>query len=158
MTEIWLTSFGCVALTLLAGGLLSEIGPWYFGLNVPRWKPPNWAFGPVWTTIGICAAVSAALAWRAAEPGSQRRLILELFAVNAVLNVAWSLLFFKLRRPDWALIEVVPLWASVLAPLILLWPIRHAASLLLIPYLLWVSIAATLNLSIVRLNAPFGRA
>jgi benzodiazapine receptor len=155
VTEVYLASFGCVVLTLLAGGLLSDIGPWYSGLKVPAWKPPNWAFGPVWTTIGICAGFSAALAWRSAEPGSQRRLVLELFGANAVFNVLWSLLFFKLRRPDWALIEVVPLWLSVLAPLVLLWPIRTTSSLLLVPYLVWVSIAAVLNLSIVRLNAPF---
>jgi len=149
-------SFGLSAVTLAAGGALTRIGPWYFALAVPPWKPPNWAFGPVWSVIGVCSALSAAYAWRAAETPAQRKLILALFGVNAVLNVLWSLLFFRLRRPDWALIEVVLLWLSVLAPLLLLWPIRPLSSLLMLPYLLWVTIAATLNLSIVRRNAPFG--
>jgi tryptophan-rich sensory protein len=153
-----LVSFGVSAATLMAGGLLTRIGPWYFSLSVPPWKPPNWAFGPVWTTIGICSALSAGYAWRAAETPDQRRLILAVFGANAVLNVLWSLFFFRLRRPDWALLEVVPLWLSVLAPVVLLWPIRPLSSLLLLPYLLWVTIAATLNLSIVRRNAPFGPA
>jgi tryptophan-rich sensory protein len=153
-----LVSFLGSGVTLAAGGALTRIGPWYFSLSVPPWKPPNWAFGPVWTAIGVCSALSAAYAWRAAGTAGERKLILALFGANAVFNVLWSLFFFRLRRPDWALIEVVPLWLSVLAPVLLLWPIRPLSSLLLLPYLLWVSIAATLNLSIVRRNAPFGPA
>jgi tryptophan-rich sensory protein len=73
-----------------------------------------------------------------------------------VLNILWSPLFFKLRRPDWALIEVPFLWLSILAPIVLLAPISRTASLLMTPYLVWVSFAAVLNLTIVQLNRPFG--
>jgi tryptophan-rich sensory protein len=73
-----------------------------------------------------------------------------------VLNILWSPLFFKLRRPDWALIEVPFLWLSILAPIVLLAPISRTASLLMAPYLVWVSFAAVLNLTIVQLNRPFG--
>jgi tryptophan-rich sensory protein len=145
-----------MAVTLGAGGALTEIGPWYYRLAVPRWKPPNWAFGPIWTVIGLCAAFSAWLAWKAVPTSEVHRWIEGLFGANAVLNILWSLLFFKLHRPDWALIEVPLLWLSVLAPILVLWPVRPLSSLLLLPYLLWVTVAATLNLSIVRLNAPFG--
>ncbi|HEY3846054.1 MAG TPA: TspO/MBR family protein [Acetobacteraceae bacterium] len=73
-----------------------------------------------------------------------------------MLNILWSPLFFKLRRPDWALIEVPFLWLSILAPIVLLAPISRTASLLMTPYLVWVSFAAVLNLTIVQLNRPFG--
>ena len=83
-------------------------------------------------------------------------LVIALFVANGLLNIVWSPLFFRSQRPDWALIEVPFLWLSILVPMVVLWPISRAASLLLLPYLLWVSFAAFLNLTIVRLNRPFG--
>ena len=83
-------------------------------------------------------------------------MVAALFLANGLLNIAWSPLFFTLKRPDWALIEVPFLWLSILAPIVLLAPLSGTASLLLAPYLLWVSFAAFLNLTIVRLNGPFG--
>jgi tryptophan-rich sensory protein len=79
-----------------------------------------------------------------------------LFGLNIVFHMLWSPLFFNLRRPDWALIEVPFLWLSILGLIVFLAPISRLASLLLTPYILWVSFAAFLNLVIVRLNAPFG--
>ncbi|WP_315760721.1 TspO/MBR family protein [Sphingomonas sp. Y38-1Y] len=78
-----------------------------------------------------------------------------LFAVNALCHAAWSPLFFRMRRPDWALVEVVFLWASLVALVVGLWPISTFAALLILPYLAWVSVAAFLNRAIVRLNGPF---
>ncbi|MGU3540618.1 TspO/MBR family protein [Methylobacterium sp. A54F] len=143
--------------TGFAGGLLTVTGPWYHGLRQPAWKPPDWAFGPVWATILACAVASAAMAWGAADAGA-RGLLVAAYAVNVVLNVAWSGLFFRARRPDWALAEVVLLWLSVLALVVVTAPASTAAALLLLPYLAWVGVAAVLNLRIVRLNRPFGRA
>ena len=80
-----------------------------------------------------------------------------LFLANGVANLIWSPLFFRLRRPDWALMEVPLLWLSILVPMVLLYPISPASSWLLLPYLVWVSFAAFLNLTIVRLNGPFGK-
>lgn len=156
-----MTLIACIVVgtvTLGLGGFLTEIGPWYFQLDVPAWKPPNWVFGPIWTVIGICSVTAADLGLRAVKTESAHRLLEGLFGVNAVLNVLWTLLFFKLHRPDWALAEVVPLWLSVLALMIVLWRIDVFSSLLLLPYLVWVGIAATLNRSVVRRNAPFGAA
>ena len=82
--------------------------------------------------------------------------MLGLFAVNALLNVLWSELFFTVKRPDWALAEVVPFWLSILALILVLWPVSRDAGWLLMPYLVWVLFAGCLNLAIVRLNAPFG--
>jgi tryptophan-rich sensory protein len=136
----------------VAGGLLTDLGPWYRGLKVPAWKPPDWAFGPVWTTIFLLAAIAGALGWRDASPSARTGLV-ALFVVNGVLNIAWSGLFFKLQRPDWALVEVVLLWVSIAALIARLWPINSLAALLLVPYLVWVSLASALTAAIVRLNS-----
>ncbi len=140
----------------IAGAVLTEIGPWYDALRKPSWKPPDWAFGPVWTTIFVLTVIATALAWQAAEDTGARTIIFWALAVNAVLNVAWSGIFFKLRRPDWALREVVLLWLSVLGIVVALGSVSTWAGILLLPYLAWVSTASFLNLRIVQMNAPFG--
>lgn len=137
------------------GGALTEIGPWYFSLRQPAWKPPDAAFGIVWTTIFTLCAISAWLAWRAADARALRLRVAVLFGVNAVCNIVWSALYFKLQRPDWALVEVVFLWLSILTLIVGLWRLSRWGSGLLVPYLVWVSIAAMLNLETVRLNGPF---
>lgn len=141
-------------LTATAGGLATRLGPWYRDLRKPSWQPPEWLFGPAWTTIFALTAAAGVLGWAAAPPGAAGVLLI-LFAVNAGLNIAWSVLFFTLRRPDWALAEVVALWLSILAIIVAMQGYAATASLLLLPYLLWVSFASFLNLTIVRLNAPF---
>ncbi|MEO8010785.1 MAG: TspO/MBR family protein [Dokdonella sp.] len=151
-----------VALALLltvvvsvVGALTTDIGAWYYALQKPSWQPPDWLFGPVWTTIFALAATSAILAWRRApDSGSRRRMVI-LFIVNMILNVGWSLLFFRLQRPDYAFYEVALLWSSIVTLMVIMWPYSRASSVLLTPYLLWVSFAAYLNLTIVRLNGPF---
>jgi translocator protein len=139
----------------VAGGLLTEVGSWYRGLKSPSWKPPDWAFGPVWTVILSLCAYAVSVAWRDAPSETMRSGIIAMFAINAVLHVAWSLLFFKLKRPDWSLIEVAALWLSVLAPVIAFSTYSSLAALLLAPYLVWVAVAAYLNYEMVRLNRPF---
>lgn len=139
----------------LFGGLMTPIGSWYYDLRKPSLQPPNWLFGPAWTIILSLAAWSAVLAWNAAPDRAAHSTVIILFATNALFHALWSPLFFRARRPDWALIEVVFLWASLVALVTGLWPISHQASLLIVPYLLWVSFAAWLNLAIVRLNRPF---
>ena len=133
------------------GGALTEIGPWYISLIKPSWQTPDWAFGPIWTLIYITTGIAGGRAWRLGDAG-QRRMFLIALLINCGLNVLWSLLFFKMHRPDLALIEVAVLWLSIV-PLILL-PLRYSprSSLLMLPYLAWVSVAAYLNLTIVRLN------
>ncbi len=140
----------------MLGGLMTDIGPWYRALAKPSWQPPDWAFGPAWTLIYALAALAGVIAWRAAQSQAQRETMLLLFALNAFLNVLWSLLFFRLRRPDWALIEVAFLWASVLLLIVVIGRYSRGAAMCLLPYLLWVSFASTLNWATVRLNGPFG--
>lgn len=144
-----------VALSLV-GGLATDIGPWYRALNKPSWQPPDWLFGPVWTTIYLLCVIAAVRAWRSevARPG--RGAMLLVFGLNGVANVLWSVLFFNQRRPDWALMEVGLLWLSILAMVVVAGRRDRIAGALLLPYLAWVSFASVLNFTIVRLNAPFG--
>ena len=140
------------------GAGMTSLTPWYHALRRPAWQPPDWLFGPAWSVILTLASVAAYLAWRAAQNDGERRLVIVLFLANGALNLLWSPLFFRYRRPDWALAEVPFLWLSILVPIVALAPISSTASLLLVPYLLWVSFAAVLNVAIVRLNRPFGAA
>ena len=150
-----------IAFTGLVGGLggvLTDVSAWYKALRVPSWKPPDWAFGPGWTVILSLACVSAIHGWDALEPGARRDTMVGLFLANGALNAFWSLLFFKLRRPDWALIEVPFLWLSVVALIILLAPVSGTAAWCMVPYAVWVLFASALNRAIVRLNGPFSPA
>lgn len=141
-----------------AGGLLTDVGPWYRNLRKPRLQPPDWLFGPAWTLILGAAAVAGVLAWRGAPDAAGRTQVALLLAANWVLHLLWSPLFFKAKRPDWALAENALLWLSVLAVVIGFRPFSIVASWLFVPYLVWVSFAFWLNWAIVRLNAPFAAA
>jgi translocator protein len=137
------------------GGLLTEVGPWYKSLKTPKWKPPDWAFGPIWTVIITMTVIAGIYAWRDANLEADRQAILTSFGVNCVLNIAWSGFYFKLKRPDWALVETCFLWLSIVWMIAVVYPISNTAGLLLVPYLIWVGIASVLNWVVVKLNAPF---
>jgi tryptophan-rich sensory protein len=139
----------------ILGASMTDLGPWYQMLRAPVWKPPDFLFGPAWTTIFACAAASAVTAWRAAPDPRTRDVIVTLYMTNGALNVLWSVLFFNLKRPDWALIETAPFLASIVAIMVFTWRRSRTASLLMAPYLVWVAFATALNWEIVRLNAPF---
>ena len=136
------------------GGAATEIGPWYLQLVKPSWQPPDWAFGPVWTLLYITTSIAGVRAWRNANP-QQKNYFLAAVLMNCVLNVLWSVLFFKLHRPDIALMEVGALWLSVLILTILPWPYSRLSTWLMVPHLFWVSTAACLNMFTVKLNGPF---
>lgn len=146
---------GAALFLAFGGALLTPIGGWYRDLRKPPWNPPNWAFGPAWTIILGLWAWAGVLAWNGAATASERTVVLALFGFNAVCHFAWSPLFFKLRRPDWALVEVVFLWSSLVALLVGIRPFSVLASWLIVPYFVWVSFAACLNFAIVRRNRPF---
>jgi benzodiazapine receptor len=146
-----------VILVLVVGGWTTTVDSWYRNLRKPSWNPPDGIFGPAWTVILGLAAWSGVSAWaNAVDDGSGRALILSLFAVNIVLHMLWSPLFFALKRPDWALAEIPFLWLSIAALMLAVGRYSSLAVWLLLPYLLWVTFAAFLNLRIVRLNQPFG--
>jgi translocator protein len=151
---ILVAALAVVAVAVL-GALMTDLGPWYINLKKPSWQPPDWLFGPAWTLIfGLCA-MSGYLAWRNAPNRGGRDGVVALFALNGFLNVLWSALFFRLKRPDWALPEAGLLWLSILLMIVALPRYSRTASVLLVPYLAWVSLAAILNWSVITLNAPF---
>ena len=139
----------------ILGGLATDLGPWYQALKEPLWKPPDWAFGPIWSTIFIMSGI----AWVGAKQLTSDTTILSrlniLFWLNAFLNLLWSILYFRFQRPDWSLYEALFLWLSVLAILLTIRKVSTRYSLYMLPYLIWVSIAIVLNWDTVQLNGPF---
>lgn len=150
-----LTAAAAALAVAILGGLMTDLGPWYYSLRQPPWKPPDWLFGPAWTVIFALTAIGGYRGWRCAPDQTKREWLLVLFAANAFLNVLWTLLFFGLHRPDWALYEVGLLWLSIVLLIMLLKSFASRLSWLLAPYIAWVSFAAALNLAVVKLNAPF---
>jgi tryptophan-rich sensory protein len=127
------------------GAVITDLSPWYYIL-----------FGPAWTLIFGLTALSFVTAWNRTPQQSQRGRLPWAFATNLALNILWSMLFFRFRRPDWALAEVSLLWLSIAVLMWLVGPHSKAAAWMLAPYLAWVTFAAALNLEVVRLNYPFG--
>jgi tryptophan-rich sensory protein len=143
-----------LALTLSAGFIGSRfpVDDWYAALSKPAWTPPNSLFGPVWGVLYLIIAVAAWLVWRKA--GLAGAVIpLGVFALQLVLNAAWSWLFFGLHQLAIGLLEIALLWISIVVTLVLFWRLSPTSGLLMIPYLFWVSFATALNFSIWRLNA-----
>lgn len=144
-----LAAFSAAALGGLATG--SSVTTWFITLNKPAWNPPSWLFGPVWTVLYLAMSVAAWRVWlRRADPGA--RLILTLWFVQLALNLLWSVLFFGLRRPDLALVEIAVLWTTLAILQFRLARFDRPAALLWSPYLAWVSFAAFLNFTLWRLN------
>jgi len=140
----------CFAAASLGGIFVP--GEWYAALKKPSWNPPAWIFGPVWTALYTMMAVAAWLVWRRGGWGKQRRPLI-LFLVQLALNAAWTPLFFGLHWPGLAFAEIVLLWVAIVATIAAFRPVSRAATLLLAPYLVWVSFAAALNFALWRLNS-----
>jgi tryptophan-rich sensory protein len=137
-----------------AGGLLtaSSVTDWYQTLRKPTWTPPDWVFGPVWSSLYFMMGVAAWLVWRRAD-WSLTRGALWLFGIQLGLNVAWSGCFFALQRPGLALAELLVLLVAIAATTAAFRPISRVAAALMVPYLTWSTFAAVLNYSIWRLNS-----
>ena len=138
----------------LGAGILGSIATrpaiptWYAQLIKPDWTPPAWVFGPVWTTLYMLMAVAAWLVWRKVGWSGATGLFLIQLAVNA----SWSWLFFGMRRPDLGLAGILLLLVLIVLTALSFWRVSTVAGWLLVPYLLWSSFAAALNLEIWRLN------
>jgi len=144
---------GWLVLCFAAAGTAAFVstGGWYADLRKPSWNLPGWVFGPVWTLLYVMMAVAAWLVWR--EGGWKKHgLALGLFLVQWLLNTMWTPLFFGMHRSGVAFAEIIALWLVLAATLRLFWQVRRPAGVLLVPYLAWVSFAATLNFAIWKLN------
>ena len=126
---------------------------WYASLAKPPFNPPNWIFGPVWLTLYTLMGISAFIVWTKGWERREVKTAIYVFAGQLVLNALWSVIFFGLRSPLYAFIGILVLWLFIILTVYYFYKISKAAGLLLLPYLLWVSFAAVLNLSIAILNA-----
>jgi tryptophan-rich sensory protein len=147
---------GCIAICFAAAGLgsiatASSVDNWFADLEKPSFNPPNWIFAPVWTVLYLMMAAAAWLVWKTSGFG-QARLALSWFAVQLGLNLFWSVVFFGMQEPGFALIEIVLLWISIAVTISVFARHSQLAAYLMTPYFLWVSFAAILNFSIWWLN------
>lgn len=160
MNSSWIMPVAVALLAALVvaviGGTITDLGPWYEALAKPDWTPPRPVFPIAWTLIFALCALAGVSAWRAAPNARAADTVIGLFALNGFLNIGWSLLFFRLQRPDWAMYELIALWLSIAMLIYYCGRQSKLSALLLLPYLAWVTIAGALNWQIVQLNAPFG--
>lgn len=140
-----------LALVALAGysGVLHLPGPFYEALSKPDWTPPNRLFLPVWTVLYVMIAFAGWIVWRAQGFGPA----MWVWLVQLALNAAWSWIMFGQKEVTHALYDIVALWVAILLFMRLAWPVRRSATLLFVPYFLWVTYAAALNFEIWRLNS-----
>ena len=131
-------------------GAIFRPGEWYAALAKPRWTPPNWAFPVVWSILFVMNAVSGWLVWQAAGPAASGAL--GLYGVSLLLNASWSAVFFGLRQMVLGFVNVSLIWLSIVAVALAFWPVSPVAAALQLPYLVWVTIAAALNLTVARMN------
>ena len=154
--DIWKLVVSIVA--CLAAGAIgsiftrSAVTTWYATLGKPAFSPPNWLFAPVWTLLYILMGIAAFLVWRKGLGNRQVRSALIVFLIQLILNTLWSVVFFGLESPLFGLVVISVLWVVILVTVIQFFKISRAASILLWPYLLWVTFAAVLNSSIWLLN------
>jgi tryptophan-rich sensory protein len=144
---------GFIGACLLAAriGARYRPGDWYERLAKPLWWPPNWLFPPVWAVLYLTIAVYGWLVWRTSGFAGAA-LPLAIYFVQLVLNAAWSPIFFGMRRPDLAFVEIVILWCGIVATIATFQSFNAIAAWLLLPYLVWVTFAAALNFTIWRMN------
>ncbi|MFH1300567.1 MAG: TspO/MBR family protein [Planctomycetota bacterium] len=152
----WIGLIVFLVICISAGGVgalatTPEIAGWYRTLTKPPWNPPDYVFGPVWTTLYVLMAIAGWLVWK---PAGFRKaaLPLSLFAVQLFLNVVWSFIFFGMHQPGWAFMEIIVLWLTIVATTITFFRCSKLAGWLFVPYLTWVSFASILNFAIWRMN------
>ena len=145
----------CIILCELAGAsgaifTVKSVSTWYKKLKKPSINPPSWVFGPMWTLLFALMGVSLYLVINSRVSFFSGEIFI--FAVQFVFNILWSILFFGMKRPGYAFIELLFLWSFILETIIVFYPTSHLAAYLLIPYILWVSFAGVLNFLIWKLN------
>jgi len=151
--KAWVITVPLIVLLGFASGWSSNSGygnPWFDELAKPSFMPPGWAFGLAWTILYILMGVAVAQVIASEGPG--RSLALALFAVQLLLNLAWSPIFFGMHLVVAALIVIVLLTILVAITTRLFWTVRRSAGQLMLPYLAWLLFATVLNLSIAGLN------
>lgn len=148
---------GCIFICQLAGIIgslftVTSINSWYSNLNKPIFNPPSWVFGPVWTLLYLLMGISLYIILRKGLKTRNQKRGVYIFGVQLALNSLWSILFFGLKSPLLAFIEIIFLWIAIMLSIIYFYKLSKTAAYLLVPYILWVSFAAVLNFSFILLN------
>ena len=152
-SKLLIAIIGCELVGIISAAFtLSAIPAWYQTLQKPSFSPPNWVFGPVWTVLYFLMGVSAYLIWIKGLKKKNVKNALGFFVGQLTLNFLWSIVFFGFQSPLLGLVDIIILWLLIIATIFKFYKISKTAAYLLIPYLLWVSSASILNLSIVLLN------
>jgi len=138
----------------VAGSMFTypKISTWYASLNKPPFSPPNWLFGPVWITLFLLMGIALYIIWDKGLKERKAKIAVCVFAIQLVLNVLWSLLFFGMESPFYGFVDILLMWAAILATIISFYRTDKKAAVLMVPYILWVTIAAVLNYFILILN------
>lgn len=147
-------AIGISELTGIIGSIftVSAIPNWYAGLVKPALNPPAWVFGPVWTILFVLIGISVFLIWKKGLQQKNIKIALSIFIGQLILNTLWSIIFFGLNSPGWALVDIVLLWLAIIWTILVFYKISKPATYLLVPYILWVSFAVYLNYVIWILN------
>jgi translocator protein len=145
-----------VGLPLMVGAIAgiftsSAVKGWYSGLIKPSFNPPNWVFAPVWTALYIMMGIAFYIVWQT-KPNERLKKAIPFYTIQLALNFSWSLVFFYLHQPGWALVNIILLWIFIAVTIYHFSKISKAAAWLLVPYILWVSFASALNWAIWQLN------
>ena len=148
----FLITFAVSFLTDSIGGNFTVLDDWYYSLIQPAWKPSDLVFPIVWTAIFSLCAVSGGILLNKASTIVDKIRLSACFLLNAGLNIIWSYLYFYIKRPDLAMLEVIFLWNSILLLLVVSRKLSLTATALLVPYLLWVTLATALNYQTAILN------
>ena len=153
LPKLIISVIGCELVGILGSVFtVSSIPTWYATLNRPSFAPPNWIFGPVWTTLYLLMGVSFYLIWKQGWKKKKIRTAGNYFLAQLGLNFIWSPIFFGLRTPLIALLVIIAMWILIVMTIKKFYPLSKWAAYLLVPYLLWVSFATILNAAIAVLN------
>ncbi|MFT5863201.1 MAG: benzodiazapine receptor [Flavobacteriales bacterium] len=153
LTKIVLSVGVCLAIGAIgAFATQSSVNEWYATVNKPFFNPPNWIFGPMWTLLYVLMGIAAGIVWSKGFYHKWVKTALYHFGLQLLLNAAWSILFFGLQEPLWALIEIIVLFIFILLTIKWFKVVNKTAAYLLVPYACWVAFATLLNFEIWRLN------
>jgi len=146
-----------VALPLAVGAsgsyfTIPEINNWYQTIQKPSWNPPNWIFGPVWTTLYALMGIALYLVWKSRNSNGVKSFAISFFMIQLGLNFFWSVIFFNKHQAGLAFAEIILLWIFILFTIFSFSRVNNTASWLLVPYISWVSFAMILNYTIWQLN------
>lgn len=151
ITKIGIAATVCLILGTVSGLLtVNGVNGWYATIVKPSWNPPNWIFGPVWTILYLLMGTSFAIAWQ--KGGAAGKNMMQWFAIQFVLNLAWSPAFFYFHNIELALVIIVLMWITILITIFAAGKVKPVAAWLLVPYISWVSFAMILNSTILILN------